>query len=99
MGLEGLRRGGLHREQELMLVPQRDLAAVAARERRVDLGAVEGAADLGDGRAAVDLRTGDLPTRPDEGTLHAHESAASLLGVREGSAGGRAAQRRFVLIA
>ncbi len=89
----------MHREQELMPVPQRDLATVAARERRVHHRAVEGAADLGDGGAAVDLGAGDLPAGPEERPLHLLEPVAGLLGIGQGTPGGRAAKRRFVLIA
>jgi len=60
---------------------------------------VKGAEDLGDGGPAVDLGADDLVGGPDERALHALETPAGLLGVRQGSAGGRAAQRRFLLIA
>lgn len=89
----------MHRKQELMPVPEGDLAAVRSGERHVDLRALEGAADLGDGGPTVDLGADGLAARPRERTLHLLKLPAGLGRAREGSAGGPAAKTRFILIA
>ena len=89
----------MHRKKELMPVPESDLAAVRSGERHVDLRALEGAADLGDGRTPVDLGADGLAARPIKRTLHLVEPSTGLLRAREGSAGGPAAKARFILIA
>lgn len=82
-----------------MPVPQSDLATVCPGERRVNLRAVEGAADLGDGGPTVDLGADGLAARPGERTLHLLELPAGLGRAREGSSGRAAAKARFILIA
>ena len=89
----------MHRKKELMPVPQSDLAAVRPGEGRVHLRALERAADLGNGGAAVDLGADGLAARPRERTLHLLEPPAGLGRAREGTAGGPAAKARFILIA
>ena len=82
-----------------MPVPKSDLAAIRPSKRHVDLRALEGAADLGERGAAVDLGAHSLAARPGERTLHLLELPAGLRRAREGSAGGPAAKARFILIA
>ena len=53
-----------------MPVPEGDLAAIRPSEGRVYLRALEGAADLGERRAAVDLGANGVVVRPGERTLH-----------------------------
>ena len=89
----------MHRKKELMPVPESDLAAVRPGERHVHLRALEGAADLGDGRAAVDLGADGLAARTVKRTLHLVEPSTGFLRAREGSAGRAAAKARFILIA
>ena len=82
-----------------MPVPKSDLAAVRPGERRVHLRALEGAADLGDSGAPVDLGADGLTAGPGERTLHLLEPPAGLGRAREGSSGRAAAKARFILIA
>lgn len=89
----------MHRKQELMPVPESDLAAIRPSEGRVYLRALEGAADLGERRAAVDLGADGVVVRPGERTLHLLELPAGLRRAREGSTGRPAAKARFILIA
>ena len=89
----------MHRKQELMPVPEIDLAAVGSGERRVDLRALERAADLGERGAALDLGADGLAPGPGERMLHLVEPRADLVGACEGSTRGPAAKARFILIA
>ena len=82
-----------------MPVPESDLAAIRPGERRVHLRPLEGAADLGESGAAVDLGADGLASRPGERTLQLVEPPAGLFRAREGSARGPAAKARFILIA
>ena len=70
----------LYREQERMTVPACNLAAVRARELRVDgLSAIQ-TFNLGDGRAAVNLGTDGVARSGRKGIGQVEELLASLLG-------------------
>jgi hypothetical protein len=67
-------------EQERVAVPTSNLAAVGARELRVDCLASVQTFDLGDGRAAIDLGADGAARRGREGIGQVEELLAGLLG-------------------